>query len=400
VSLLLWALGCAGTEPPADAPPDVVVVLVDTLRADQLGVYGADPSPSPYLDGLASQGAVFDTAWSTSSWTAPSTASVFTGAYPLQHGVVMGFKASSARRITLNAIPDSRVVLPEVFQDAGYTTLGLASNPNVCQDMGFDQGFDRFHSETNAPADELFRRLRRWWRAAEQPRFVYLHINDVHYPYGTGGEPQDLYRGEIAHLDAQLAELHDDLGWDDAKLLVISDHGEEFGDHGGTKHDFSLYRELNRVVFVAHGPGVQAGRPAANVSLVDVLPTLCGWTGVPCPAGGQGQDLSPALAGGAVNDAAVFAHRLDYNGAQALWSVVAGDRRLIQGPQGAELYAVAADPTEEDDLSAAEPQTVGSLTEVLTAFQQLEGAGDEGQRTLEHDDATDAMLRELGYVGD
>lgn len=379
----------------------MVVVLVDTLRADQLGVYGADPSPSPFLDGLAEQSVVFDTAWSTSSWTAPSTASVFTGLYPLQHGVVMGFKASSARQITLNTLPESRVLLPEVFQAAGYTTLGLASNPNVADAMGFTQGFDRFHGETNAPADALAARLTRWWRSADQPRFVYLHVNDVHYPYGEGGEPQDLYRSEIEHLDAQLGALYADLGWDDAKLLVISDHGEEFGDHGGTKHDFSLYRELNRVVFLAHGPGVTPGRPAGNVSLVDVLPTLCGWTGVACPAGGQGQDLSPTFAaGGVAHDVPVYAHRLDYGGGRALWSVVSGDRRLIQGPEGSELFAVAADPQETTDLSADEPQTVGALTELLTAFQQLDAAGDEGQRTLDQDDATDAMLRELGYVGD
>ena len=131
--------------------PNVVVIVIDTLRADHLPLYGYAHPTTPFLSELARDGIVFDRAYSTSSWTAPATASLFTSLYPFQHGVVTGMVATlRARRldptITLNAIPGEATTLPEIMRRAGYRTFGVADNLNICAAEGFDQGFDEFRS--------------------------------------------------------------------------------------------------------------------------------------------------------------------------------------------------------------------------------------------------------------
>ena len=171
---ILCAGFCSGAKPVEgkQEKPDVVVFLVDTLRPDHLGLYGHPKEMAPFLAKLAASGVVFERAFSTSSWTAPSTASLFTSLYPPQHGVVEGFRVHTghakrmrqkAREVTeLNRLPSDVKTLPETFDEMGYATFGVASNVNVGSEIGFDRGFDRFYRDAKAPASALLAKVMQW----------------------------------------------------------------------------------------------------------------------------------------------------------------------------------------------------------------------------------------------
>ncbi|HMB68792.1 MAG TPA: sulfatase, partial [bacterium] len=277
----------APAAPAADPPPNVVIVMIDTLRPDHLALYGYGTVTSPFLDDLGDRSLVFRRATSTSSWTAPAVASLFTGLYPQQHGVTLGLQAqrTTGGRQKLSAhrlAPDVRT-LPEVFRRAGYATYGISTNVNVDQALGFQRGFDRFvrlehvplagiadpiagKTPANIPAtaEHVDAVLREWepdLRAAD-PWLLYLHFMDPHKPYharppwfedpGPDGDGTvAAYDSEIAYLDRTLARIHERLGLGGHDIVVVvSDHGEEFGDHGGHGHKGGLHRELNRIVLM------------------------------------------------------------------------------------------------------------------------------------------------------
>ena len=153
-----------------ERPPNVVVILTDTLRANYLGVYGYPKETAPFLADLAERAVVFDRAFSTSSWTAPSTSSLFTSLYPNQHGVVEGFMMRRKRNnrlakqgeetIALNRLPAGVVTLPERFRALGYATFGMASNPIIWDEMGFSRGFDEFRRDLKATADDFVEQVK------------------------------------------------------------------------------------------------------------------------------------------------------------------------------------------------------------------------------------------------
>ena len=337
--------------------PDVVLVLIDTLRPDYLALGGYPYETSPFLSGLAERSAVFAGATSTSSWTAPSTASLITSWNPSQHGVIVGVyrtQVLSRRRaeagqepLTLNRLPEAIETLPEIFRRGGYHTLGLAANINVGPEIGFDRGFDRFERLHRSPAEEIHARLREWQQEMEddRPRFLYLHLNDVHEPYHRREpwyvahedeleERRARYLSEIGYVDAMLWQLYTE--WVEGKdtlFVVMSDHGEEFMDHGSLAHGARLYEELTRILLLIHGPavGVEPQRFELNVSILDVLPTLLDLSGLPPLTDRAGVSLAPLLrANGGQAELATrlidrphFAHRMGENGPpELLWSVM------------------------------------------------------------------------------
>jgi arylsulfatase A-like enzyme len=322
VVLALTCVACdRGVAPFAGAPPagpNVVVIVIDTLRPDHLGFLGYERETAPFLSELASRSQVFTEAVSTSSWTAPSTASLFTGLHPLRHGVVMGVMAHGVRAgnraanevepITLNRLPSTVPTLPERFHDAGYRTYGIAANPNIGDDIGFARGFDRFELLEKRHADPEKDEGRavlpgnvRWasgremheqlsdWRAEmterDRPFFLYLHFNDVHEPnYAHPAwyhEPlgarvvMAAYDSEIGYLDDVLRTIYEDLALSkDSIVAVLSDHGEAFGEHGRYRHRRGLYGEINRILLMLGGPGVGSGVVPQRVSISSVAPTL------------------------------------------------------------------------------------------------------------------------------
>jgi arylsulfatase A-like enzyme len=404
--------------------PNVVVVLVDTLRADHLPTYGYPRATAPFLDSLARDGVVFENAWSTSSWTAPAAASLFTSLYPQEHGVVHGLDrradgAPGGDRRLVNRIPDGEQTLAEMFKAAGYRTLGVSDNAHVSRETGFHQGFDEFESATGATAE----RLHKWVRdhraqMAAGPYFLYVHYVEPHEPYlprdpwysefardgrahPTHAKYVDAYDSEIRSLDDGLARLYRACGWaDDTVVIVTSDHGEEFGDHGGGGHAHSLYSEVLRVPLLVHGlPGAVARRIDEPVSLVDVLPTLRELAGGAADPRAEGVSLLGLLRGGGQGfDRSLFAHLVQFETGRVWEATLAGEwKRIRLRPGAPQLYNLADDPHETRDLSETLPSVSALLDRRGSAFAARLPALPAAVDTAVSAETAES-LRALGYA--
>jgi arylsulfatase A-like enzyme len=420
----------------AVGPPNVVVVLLDTLRPDYLEVYGFDHDTAPFLKQMAQSSVVFENAFSASSWTAPSTASIFTGLYPPEHTVVQGFRAHRGMiaelrkeghaEMEINHMPTGLKTLPEIFKQAGYRTYGLASNINIGNAIGFNRGFDRFKKDVNAPAESLFEKVSEWRDeiVRSQPFFLYLHFNDTHFPYhkrlpfyhpstDPKSDARSRYRSEISYLDTYLKKIWHLPGIRrNTVLVVLSDHGEEFWEHGGIKHGPTLYVELNHVVMMIHGPSVRLKpmRVAENVSQVDMVPTLAAIIGAKYDVEREGISLLPLMSGDdsaqkqrkRLHDRCLFAHRmLSMTKDVAAWSVTCGPLKLIDWRgERRMLFDHRTDPGEHHDISSERPQTVDQLFERLRTFKKRMSRRERVTATTEVALDEDLLIRleALGYV--
>ncbi|MEZ5102848.1 MAG: sulfatase, partial [Thermoleophilia bacterium] len=385
--------------PPTPRPPNLIVYLVDTLRADHLGCYGYGRPTSPALDAFAGESVLFERARAQSSWTKPAVATVLTGLYPIAHGA----EQRSQR------LPASVETAAERLSAAGYETALFTTNANITAKFGFDQGWDEFHylsrsrgrrtqHVSSAEIDEaVFDWLDR--RDPERPFFLFVHTLDPHDPYqpeepyrlrlapdvdvaeaccGRSTQLVDLapeaarerarqagalYDAEIAQNDAAfgalLAELERRGLGDSSAVLFLSDHGEEFYDHGGWKHGWTLYEEMLRVPMVLRLPrrGSAGTRVAAPVEQIDVTPTLYNLAGVEVPSSLPGHSLLERLDGTPRPPAPAFAW-LERPGL-ALAAAAEGGWKRIRfdgawtpplGRRPAELYDLSRDPRELDDL--------------------------------------------------
>ena len=432
--------GCSAGRDEAN-PPDVVLIMLDTLRPDHLDLFDYDVETAPYLRELGLESVRFEHAYSTSSFTPPATASLFTGVYATRHKVFETFWAGLRQGLRnlardadapqqqqrANVIPADLATLPEMMQTAGYETFGISSNVNIGKKMGFARGFDHFVQLRlkRGDAPQIVARLREWeaeLRAAS-PRFVYLHFMDPHSPYNvrrghmapwrpSKGYATRRYDGEIHYLDEQLGLLHDWLEFDrNTLVIIVSDHGEEFGGHGASGHGFSLYGELNRVLFLIYGPslGIEPALVRAPVSLVDVVPTIAELVGLPSDEGWEGMSLAPLLSGstrleasGSFERRPVFAHRLrSRGGLHELWSVVEGRWKLLIEADGRErIYDAIEDPLDSKNLAGAQPEVREHLSGLLDDFlAEAEAAGIEANRVpITLDPQSLEELRALGYA--
>jgi arylsulfatase A-like enzyme len=315
--------------PVEEGRPNIIVYSIETTRRDHLSVYGYHRRTSPFLEELAQESVVFEDAYSQSSWTKPTVASLLTGLQPCQHGA----------NGLLGVLGDSHRLLPEVLREAGYrtgafTTTHIVSDPRY----NYDQGFDLFVNAGHVLAAEVHRRVLAWLDAEHPaPFFIFVHSYDPHEPYcapgalrdcfdpGYDGEFRDelllqpssmgrrlealpgaaryavaRYDAEILYADMALRRLSDELKqrglWDDTLLIVTSDHGERFGDHGQWSHGGNLFPEVLRVPLLVKLPaGQETPAPGSRVrgpaSTVDVMPTVLAAAGVAVPAGLPGMDL-------------------------------------------------------------------------------------------------------------
>jgi arylsulfatase A-like enzyme len=437
------------------AHPSVLVLLVDTLRADALGVYGASPSPSPRLDALARDGLVFDWMIAQAPWTLPSVATLLTGLPPRSHGVTGSFTPDGAivrGEGDASFLPRQLVTLPEHAEEAGITTVGVSTNSLVGRSTNFDQGFETFvdldaHTDfafgepvfEPARAAEVNRTFLAWLRANRGRRFLgYLHYMEPHGPYtpearfrppvpdgvrpeiaagilgrlaravNNGSAPplppvevgylRRLYDGEIASWDAALATLLaglDELGVRDSTVVVVvADHGEEFQEHGCLKHRVHLYDESIHVPFVLRGPGITPGRATEVVQGIDFFPTVSAVLELPPRSGLPGQNVLAARPPRPVVSETLYG-RIAGREQTPLVSLRTRDWKLIRAPVLAyeELYDLSDDPGERMHRSdATRAAGLGA-----TLAQALEGAAPpppaEGR-----DPAIVEKLRALGYV--
>jgi uncharacterized protein (TIRG00374 family) len=440
--------------------PNVILVMVDTLRADHLSCYGSELR-TPAMCSLSEDGGSRFKAFSHASWTRPSAATLLTSLLPATHGVMSKPSALS---------PDV-VLLPELMQGAGYATGGIAANINLAPSFGFDQGYDEYHylaPDYLAGAEESSSKLilyqigRAVWfkvkpglrfgdfyqdsavvnelafdfleRNRDTRFFLFLHYMDPHDPYfrhpydGHGiarvanqhptpalvSEMQQLYRGEIEYLDASFARLLDklrELGLYENTLIVLTaDHGEEFQEHGGFWHGLTLYDEQVHVPLLVKWAG-DGARPQGDleghlVGLLDVAPTILARAGVPVPETLQGVDLALSAQQRPERSRIVFAEE-DHEG-NVLRAVRTEDWKLIEAnpgnPRGLpplELFDVGRDPGEQRDLSAGSAERVAELQRHADAQEQLARSQSVGgEATAELSAAEQEALRQLGYLED
>lgn len=328
---LLWAvlgLSCGAESKVEQRPRNVILICWDTVRADHLGPYGYSLRPTtPALDALATRSTVFTDASATAGWTKPSVPSILTGLMPAEHGVFEG-SASFELGKTTDVLPESAVTLAEVFQGRGFRTAAFVKNAQLRPGNGFEQGFETYRDEVGDARDIRWAGLD--WLDSLQPEdsfFLYLHALDAHWPYAipdaaakrfvelervrmfqeksfkeivdriqdgerefSADERDDLlalYDGAISYLDQQLGFLIEGLALrgleEDTVIVLVSDHGEEFGEHGRIGHGHGLYQGLLQVPFVIHVPGRAAQRVEHPTSLIDLYPTLLNVFGFASP---------------------------------------------------------------------------------------------------------------------
>jgi arylsulfatase A-like enzyme len=348
VGLFVFA-GC-GETPNVERPPNVLLLVIDTLRADRVGVYGNDQPTSPRIDAFARDAIVFESALAPSPHTAPSHASLFTSTYPATHGVWNEFFNAEGERfyptLSLNA-----TTLADVLRDGGWQTAAIADGGYVSAGRGLAQGFSHFDSWGHGVEDRFAKAIS--WigeRDASRPFFLFLHTYEVHAPYvppkgyenrfdadyqgpvrdalegsrewlETGEikdplsdlhrrffaplledlDPADrdfllaLYDAELNLVDEQFGALLDYLSasnlLEDTLIVITADHGEEFGEHGKFTHE-QVYQELLQIPLIIRLPGGPHGvRRDDLIDLVDLMPTLLGALGVPVPSSAQGRAI-------------------------------------------------------------------------------------------------------------
>jgi arylsulfatase A-like enzyme len=437
--------------------PSVLLVVVDTLRADHLGCYGYARPTSPNLDALAARGVRFAEARSASSWTGASVATILTGLYPAVHGL---------ERYT-SALSPALVTMAEGFREAGYETAAFSANPAaVVPEVGFGQGFGRFdvlHGPEVGPtegldvvpgdpllktrvlvatADVVTDAALAWIRThARAPFFAYVHYFDPHAGYfpppeyaarfgvaphaPMAGKAQwpviarrrvplfpgvlttlvALYDGEIAFTDAEVGRLLAGVG--DAVrsptlLVVTADHGEEFGEHGGLQHGYMLWEEQLHVPLILAGAGVPShGVVETPVSLVDLWPTIADLTGLEAVPDAAVRSWRGLIAGRPGGPAPPLYADLESDGGAHTRAEMDGRWKLLRNTDGTvSLYDLAADPAERHDLRVREPERARALAERLqardAAARVARAHAEPGAVPLSA--ARRARLKALGYI--
>lgn len=431
--------------------PNVVIIVVDTLRYDRLGCYGNTRGLTPNIDAIANRGVVFEAAYSAAPWTWPSTASIFTGLTPAEHGIT-SYKACY--------LAEELSTFGEVLQRAGWTTGGFSCNPLICQEKAFSQGFEHFQDYTWSHGNVLMDDALDWLKEMGQWRFLlYAQFVDPHdyRPSPANGAkfvgkaPEGFTRSGVrqllaskvfakpfdeeklaahsAHLsnlyDASVADVDDEVGrlvadlqargqLDNTLFIITADHGEEFLDHGLLYHGSQLHRELVGVPLIISGPGIPQGqRVEERVENRFLASTLLKHLKLETPGGLDGVNLLDSKASMAAAQEPSFVSTV-----LGMWPKVAGghfigqtmhgvlwkDELLMwlpEGPNGeneVRLYDLSTDPQANHDLAAQRPKRCSALKVLITRWLQ------EGALVRPHvlSGGTSALkaLQAIGYMGE
>lgn len=422
-----------------DDRPNVLVIIIDTLRADYLGCYGADTGATPNMDRLAAGGAMFSQCVTSVPVTLPSISTILTSTYPPYHGV---------RDNGVFTLDQSLITLPEVFHDAGYATGAVVGAYVVSEGTGIEQGFDYFDSEfsgdyaresslepgrarktakTQRRADEVTLRAAEWMKSSRRPFFMLVHYFDPHSPYDPPPAfgrrfSQSVYLGEVAFCDSEFGRLMDAAedvsGQSGLITALVADHGEGLGEHGEEQHGYFIYDSTLLVPFIVSydgviPPGLDIDR---QTSTVDLAPTALDLAGLAIPHLWQGTSLageisprgrSPSNAdsrGNASGDGQerpsyleTYRTRFSYS-----WSELVGIRyngwKFIRAPKP-ELYNLSTDPRELENLYALEPDQVALMESALDELSAaVEGPFVNRGPTEDIDEVAVQKLKALGYV--
>ena len=401
-----------------DGEYNVLLITVDTIRADRLGAYGFEGIDTPSIDSLAARGVTFTRAYSPTPLTLPSHTSLFSGTYPPYHGVRDngGF-----------TVPDELTLLAESFAAQGYDTAAFIAAFVLDSRWGLDQGFDTYIDDFDVrgqrfismgavqrPAEEVIDAALEWLEGeGGSPFFLWVHLYDPHTPYAPpepyrseyAGKP---YLGEIAYTDAQIGRLLEGLSGrgvsDDTFVVLAGDHGESLGEHGEIEHGFFVYEESIHVPLIISLPfaELQGVQRSQLVSLVDVMPTILEMSGAKIPAVVQGQSLVP-LFSGQPDDwrqyvySETFYPRYHF-GWSELQAIQDEQYKLILSPEP-ELYDLTEDPDESVNLVGERVSITAALEREAEAMIAAYGEGGGRAQVVEIDEDTRQSLAALGYLG-
>jgi arylsulfatase A-like enzyme/tetratricopeptide (TPR) repeat protein len=424
-ALALAALAACGRAGNVEAPRPrhLVLVTIDTLRADRLGAYGARDVKTPVLDRIAREGALGREMTAHVPLTRPSHASILSGRLPTEHGL---------RDNVSPSLPAATPLLAEMLRAAGFRTAGIVSSVVLQRQSGLDRGFElysdafegdgddaRFLNSLQKRGDVVLPEATSWLEKAKKDErlFLWLHLYDPHDPYEPpepyateyAGRPYD---GEVAWTDELVGRLDAALGRlglrGDTLLVVTSDHGEGLGEHGENGHGYFVYQSTLHVPLLLRGPGIPPGTTLKGVTRgVDVVPTVLDLLGVAPPAGAAfaGRSLAPSLrAGGALREAPAYAESLMpllHYGWSDLRTLREGRFKYIQAPRP-ELYDLETDPHEAQNLFEAQGSRAEAMRAALGKYLEAErqhaaslpemGAASVPPELLE-------KLGALGYIG-
>lgn len=429
---------------------NVILIIIDTVRRDHVSCYGYERETTPNIDALAEDGVRFDNAVSACPWTLPSIASILTGQNPSTHqaGIHLDPYTMTDRR--LSTMRDTVISISEVFQQRGYSTVGFFENPFVDPGFGLNRGFDIYDF---APGDNL--RIRRADKVAaaamnyienrgktSQGFFMVLHFFDPHlaydppvefmapYTYGYKGDmkpPFDpeikalrsgkeslsvkdrefiigLYDGEIAFVDSSAGKflyyLKQKNLYDTSLIIVTSDHGEEFWDHGGFEHGHTLHRELVDVPLIMKFPGSQNSgmHVQERLSLTDLFPSIVDYMGWSVPFQTDGHSFIPIAGTIDVKPKSIIAENLHYGPQQQC--LYKGDYKMILNQYGKiQVYNLKNDPLETENVFGKEkdlPEEIHGQIKYMA--EQIEEMLKEPKQAAEIDKETKEKLRSLGYI--
>lgn len=372
--------------------PNILLVTLDTTRADRIGCYNAPEAYTPRLDALAAKGVLFERSYAPIPVTLPSHASMLTGLWPPEHGLITNGQSALQPGIPTAA---------EILSANGYATAAFTAAFVLQAKFGLDRGFEVYDddlSTADTKGDELHRSRdgrivvdaaanwlsRRRRQKSAEPFFCWVHLYDPHHPYiehadefGTKFSDRP-YDGEIAYIDRQIGRLLDALDEngmaENTTVIIVGDHGESLGEHGEETHGYMLHDSTLRVPLIIADPHAPAAgrRVSTPVSLVDIFATLLTVADVDVPPGTGSLSLAPALEGGELESR--FCYSLTEEPyLQAYWSPLQGlttERWRYIRTTKPELYDLTADPGELENLAASRPDVVEKLEAELSAFEK------------------------------
>lgn len=438
----LWIGGCK--KQTTNIPTNVILISIDTLRADHLGCYGYSRPTSPILDRLASQGLLFENVMSTSPWTLPAHGTLLTGLYPSRHGLT----AYNTR------LPAGIITLADILKEHGFLTAAIVNTHVLTARYGLNQGFSDFtYVDENLRLREPTRvgaKAVKWLsKHKAEPFFLFLHYFDIHSDYcslpyyekqfvrpyqgfadGTTKQLIDFYRGQVhfdqndaEHLidlyDASIRQMDDGIAHllqlldfnellDKSLVIVTSDHGEEFLDHGGVLHSRTQYQELIHVPLIVRGPGITHSKRIKHpVSLVDIMPTILSLLAIDKPAWLDGLDLCPLWQ---KSDFKLAPRYLFAEGSR----IMLPDKKIKdidikravrhfryklhydKSTKAVQLYDLWNDPREKIDVAAKHANLVGSMLSQLKDFMNI---GIKGAPLPPLSPQDVQKLKSLGYLG-
>ncbi len=426
---------------------NVVLITIDTLRADHLSCYGYERETTPRIDAIARQGILFKNVVAPSSWTAPSMVSLFTSTYPINHGVIHGIEFQKVRGFYQEVFSEKLRTLPEILKEDGYTTFGVSSNHTLTAELGFARGFDHFTYLNWQPADVVNKLACAWDQVIRKSDrfFLWVHYIDPHSPYfpqapwilryssenpagiqqisrmpaaelvaNVKTNPallstvQALYDSEINYVDLYVGELIKRLGLDQNTLLIITaDHGEQFMEHGNMGHSIALHKEELQVPLIIKLPGTSAAQSIdQQASIVDVMPTILSLLGIDLPEQTMGTPLLD-------NRGVLTRLRKILPGRQSaghryaeldsrarLKAVIAPPWKYIYDYKAASglLYNMISDPFEQKNLAGEQARQAADLRNQLLSF--VSGAKSYPPRSQITQISTEEIekLQTLGYL--